>query len=833
MTSLSQEFQRAIKEAQDIAKGAGESLNTAHLLLSFFTFPNRAQIILKERQITEDTILEKMPDLPQEPKDTIQRLKQRAIEIAKGSDSPEVDCLHLLITLLRVRESVAYELLERTGIPITHLRNVVVSYVTNELPKRLSHIQKEEPLNQPLQSLKQIKKEHRQLITPQGVSATPQDIIDQIQPDMPVSFIDKTPLSRPSKAPTPNNDKKPTPTTTVSKHPFALDQKDYPLLCEIGRNLVYEAYLGKIDDLIGRKKELSQVIDVLGRRRANNPCLIGAAGVGKTAIVEGIAYEISKKSEDVCHLHDKLIIEIPVSAIVAGTSLRGALSEKVSQLRKEVKKGQGKIIVFIDEIHTLIGSSGATESSQDIANELKAALARGEFPCIGATTENEFKKYIEQDPAIERRFTAIDVKEPSVAESIQILEGSIALYAEHHGVSYTIESIEKACQWSHQYITERKLPDKAFSVLDLAGSRAKRHNKSVVSIKEVADIISELSHVPLSVFLEDETDRLLKLEQLFESRLKGQSQAIQAVAHAIRLGVSGFYRSKPIGSFLFLGPSGVGKTELSKLIAEALFGKPEALVRVDLTEFSESHSVARLIGAPPGYVGHNEGGFLTEAVRKKPFQVILFDEFEKAHPEVRNLLLQILDEGRLTDSRGRQVRFIDTVIILTSNIGDEAHHLYGKSLLGFQSLHVNEQTAQIQSKLLHMAQQKIGHELWGRINEKIVFQPLSQQALEDIACMQFKQFADHLYQTKQMTLQLHDKAAQQLVAMVSQKQLGARPIAQAFHKYIESPLAEMLMQQQIKAHDTIYVDCSEDAALPFILKRLNHNSNLPNPTQSL
>lgn len=834
MATASVELTRAIREAEDIARSSGQTLSTAHLLLALFTFPNRAQLLLKERRIDEDVILAHMLELPSEPAHAFKRLRERALELAEGSGAREADCLHLLVALLRVRESLAYELLSRTGVPLTSLRNVVVSYVTNNLPRRFLQVHKAEPFAPSELTLakEQVQKERglRDLYAkdeelPRLASArrsrpTGADLVDEANEE---TFDVALDLPRPPavrSVPALKSVPKPAPDKSEQSS-YLLDPAEFPLLSQLGRNLCADAEAGRVDDLIGRAKELSQMIDVLGRRRANNACLVGPPGVGKTALVEGLALAIVRGGDDMKGLTDKIIVDVPVGALVAGTSLRGALSEKLAQLQLEVKQANGRVIVFIDELHTLIGAGNSGDGAQDVANELKAALARGEFPCIGATTDAEYKKYVEADPAMERRFTPIEVKEPSVDEAVLMLEGGIAAYAEHHGVTYSVDALQAACAWSHKFIAERKLPDKAFSIADLAGSRARRSGRAFVERSDIAEIVAELAGLPPGRLKEGENDRLSRAEQELAKHFVGHEDAVKRVATALRRGFAGFARHRPVGSFLFLGPTGVGKTELAKAIAEFLFGRKDALIRVDLSEFVEPHSLARLVGAPPGYVGFDQGGQLTEAIRKRPFQVILFDEFEKAHPEVRNVLLQILDEGRLTDGRGRTVRFTDCVIVLTSNAGAQAGKRASRRL-GFDSAApsgsgTRSESDAITADEMTLAEAKLSFtpELWNRIDEKVVFRPLSESAICQIARLMLDDLVQGVFAEREITLTYTEEAVHWLADKGFDAELGARPLRQTVQREVEGPLAQQVVSGDVGNGSRIVLDVNDDGLLEF------------------
>ena len=675
---------RAFLEADKIAEGAEHPLLTAHVLLALFTFPNRAMQLLLERDIDQDQILDAFREVEDEPSKMVKRLRTRARDIAEGSSTKEVDCLHLLIAMTRLRDCFAYRLLERSGVPLTALRNQAVSYVTGSMPRRY-------------QSIPKSGLESKAMFSPRPSSqrvASPRVLEAEPKPaEPPAPRAKPTPAAAPEPAPVqaPAIQLEADKVETTPQAKAATDANGQPLpieelaptLATLGVDLCQKAKDGDLDIVFGRDSELQSLIDILGKRRSNNPILIGPPGVGKTAIVEGLAVLIARGSEEVQHFADKRLFALDTGALVAGTSLRGAFSERMQAIKKEVKDAGGSIIVFIDEIHTLMGAGSSGESAQDAANELKTALARGDFPCIGATTIDEFKKHVEKDPALERRFTPISVDEPSPDEAILILEGGVAPYAEHHRVDYHLDAIHAAVRLTHQFVSERKLPDKAFAALDLAGSRARRRGRDLVDLLEVAKVVHEWTQVPLERLADVDADRFANAEETLGRTFIGHKAVIKSVTKALKRGFAGFATHRPIGSFLFLGPTGVGKTELVKVLAEFLFGRKDAVVRLDMSEYTEKHSIARLVGAQPGYVGHDQGGLLTEALRKRPFQIVLFDEIEKGHPDVLNLLLQILDEGHLTDSKGRTVSFSNAVVVLTSNLGADALKRSATPTIGF------------------------------------------------------------------------------------------------------------------------------------------------------
>ena len=636
-----------------------------------------------------------------------------------------------------------------------------------------------------------------------------------------------------------------------------------PTLNQFGQDLTKKAEEGKLDPVIGRKQEIERVIEILSRRTKNNPCLIGEPGVGKTAAVEGLAQKIA--SGDVPEiLKDKRVVTLDISGMVAGAKYRGDFEERIKKALNEVKKA-GDVILFIDEIHTIVGA-GAAEGAIDAANILKPLLARGEIQLVGATTLNEYRKFIEKDAALERRFSPVTVNEPSEKETIQILKGIRDKYEAHHNVKITAEAIEAAVKLSIRYVNDRFLPDKAIDLIDEASSKARlrtytepdslkelqeeiektknekeeavlnqkfekaaelrdtekalrdkfekeqnkwknKNTKSIVTITEenIAEVIANWTGIPAKKITEDENEKLKNLEKELHKRVIGQNEAVEAVSKAIRRGRVGLKDPKrPIGSFLFLGPTGVGKTELSKALAECLFGNEDAMIRIDMSEFMEGHSTAKLIGAPPGYVGFDEGGQLTEKIRRKPYSVILFDEIEKAHPDVMNILLQILDDGRLTDSQGRTVDFKNTVIIMTSNIG--ARLITDKKSLGFSENKENDSKEYENTKKEVMTELKkeFRPEFLNRIDETIVFHKLTDTEIDKIIDLMLKEVERRM---KEQGIELKiEKSVKKLVAEKGiDKAYGARPLRRAIQNIVEDSLAEYILDGKIKAGEEVKI----------------------------
>ena len=637
---------------------------------------------------------------------------------------------------------------------------------------------------------------------------------------------------------------------TASKSSF----NSTPTLNQYGSDLTKLAVDGKLDPIIGRKDETERVIQILSRRTKNNPCLIGEPGVGKTAVVEGLAEKIVVGDVPEI-LKNKRVVTIDISSMVAGSKYRGDFEERIKKCLNEVKKA-GDVILFIDEIHTIVGA-GAAEGAIDAANILKPLLARGEIQLIGATTLNEYRKYIEKDSALERRFSPVNVLEPSKEDTVQILKGLRDKYEAHHNVKITDEAINAAVSLSIRYINDRFLPDKAIDLIDEASSkvrlksytqpdiikkleekierlsrekeeavktqdfekaaslRDKEHKersnlekekekwndknaKSVTKISEedIADVIAKQTGIPVKKLTQDENEKLKNLENVLHERVVGQEEAVTAISKAIRRGRVGLKDpARPIGSFIFLGPTGVGKTELSKALAESLFGDENSMIRIDMSEYMEAHTVSKLIGSPPGYVGFDEGGQLTEKIRRKPYAVILFDEVEKAHPDVMNMLLQILEDGRLTDSQGRTVNFKNTVIIMTSNVG--ARMITEKKTLGFGSSDTNKEQSEIHKNVMSELKREFRPEFLNRIDEIIVFNKLTEKEIKQIIDIMLKRVAKRLKEQK-IELEVTEELKDFLVKKGTDAAYGARPLRRAIQNYLEDKLAEEMLDGKIK-----------------------------------
>lgn len=638
------------------------------------------------------------------------------------------------------------------------------------------------------------------------------------------------------------------------------------LLDSLAKDLTNEASNNKLDPVLSRDKEITRMIEILNRRTKNNPVLVGSPGVGKTAIVEGLAERIVSKNVP-SNLIGKRILVLDMGSLLAGTKYRGEFEERLKNILKEIKEA-GNVILFIDEIHTIIGA-GSSEGSADASNILKPALSRGEIQLIGATTTDEYRKYFEKDPALERRFQPIKVEEPTIEDTINILEGLKHKYEEHHNVEITDEAVEASVKLSSVYITDRFLPDKAIDLIDEASSKVKlRHYKSPEKLKEyenklsklniekdkavqnqefeiaakkrdeinetinkiekfkiiwqdslskekikikkdhIAEVIGAWTGIPITKITQSEGEKLLNLEKILHKRVIGQEKAVISLAKSVRRARSGFKdKNRPIGSFIFLGPTGVGKTELAKSLSEALFGSEDNMIRIDMSEYMESHSISRLIGAPPGYVGYDDAGQLSEKVRQKPYSIILFDEIEKSHPSIFNILLQVLDDGRLTDSNGRHIDFRNTIIIMTSNVG--VNELKDQKFVGFAaSESIKNDYKNIQKTMMEALKKQYRPEFLNRIDDIVVFKTLEKEDLEKISLLMIDSLSKRL-KDRNITIKLSKKAMDKIIEDGNVKEYGARPLKRSIQKNIEDLLSEEVLKNP-ELSGVINIDYKKD-----------------------
>jgi ATP-dependent Clp protease ATP-binding subunit ClpC len=659
-----------------------------------------------------------------------------------------------------------------------------------------------------------------------------------------------------------------TPPESEAESPQEGNKKEVktPALRAFGRDLTELAKKAELDPVIGRKNEIERVIQILCRRTKNNPVLLGEAGVGKTAIVEGLAQEIA--AGDIPELlRDKRVITLDLALMVAGTKYRGQFEERIKAVMDEIRRSKN-VILFIDELHTIVGA-GSAEGAMDASNIIKPALSRGELQCVGATTLNEYRKYIEKDAALERRFQTVKVEAPSVEEAVQILKGLRPKYEAHHKARLTDEALEAAVKLSDRYLTGRFLPDKAIDVMDEAGARARinamtrppdvkdiekeieairiekeaaikaqdfekaaalrdsekqtkdkleriltdwreqrEEREVVVGADDIMHIVSKWTGVPLHRMEEHETQKLLKMEENLRERVIGQDEAVVAISKALRRSRADLKDPRrPIGSFIFLGPTGVGKTFLARSLAEFMFGDPDALIQIDMSEYMEKFTASRLIGSPPGYVGYEEGGQLSEAVRRRPYSVVLFDEIEKAHPDVMHLLLQILEEGKITDSLGRKIDFRNTIIIMTSNVGAEL--IKRQTSMGFGAVSGSESYEQMRDKILEESKRVFKPEFLNRLDDMIVFHTLNREDLVRIVDLEVAKVVERV-KAKEIKIQIDPTAVEFLIDKGYDPTYGARPMRRAVEKHLEDPFAEELLRSNIKIGDTVVVHADGD-----------------------
>ena len=849
MATDSEELLQLTAEAADIARSASQRPSTVHLLLALFTVPNPAEVLLRERGCDEDAVLaelERLGRAPQEPDDAFASALERARQLASDCAHQRAEALHLLVALTRLSRCAAAQLLEQTAPQLASLRNTALGYLTGAVPRRRAareevrvHGARTGPASeaaasaQPVQNAP-VARQAQGLAAPTLLpsapparSLAPEAFAQAVAQSLPPAARSSGPVSEPASR-------------------WALDPRHFPYLCALGRNLSLLAAQGQLDRAFGRAREVDEVLDILGKRRANNPVLVGEPGVGKTAIVEGLAQRLLELGGDAAP--DRVLIELDVAGLVAGTSLRGSFSERLIGIKDEVRKAAGRVVVFIDELHMLIGAGATGEGPQDAANELKAALARGEFPCVGATTHDEFRKHIQQDPALERRFVPVLVREPSPRATREILEGAIGRYQTHHGVRFAPAALDAAAQLSARYVRDRFLPDKAFAAIDLAGSRTRREGRAEVTRDDVARAVARMAGLPEERLLAPDGDRFLTLERRLAERIVGHEAELALIARALRRNYAGFSAQRPLASFLLLGPSGVGKTETARVLADELFPAAPggggsgaereasddstpggALVRIDLSEYAEAHSVSRLTGAPPGYVGYGEGGQLTEAVRRRPSCVVLLDEADKAHPAALQLLLQVLDEGMLTDGRGRRIDFSAAVVILTSNAGAAAFS--GGRSLGFGNSGVVPATAAGDHGAPTLPPQPAEHpqarralegaraafpaELWTRFDERLVFAPLSLEEVGRVAQLLLVDSSRRLWRERRIAFRTGPGLVEHLITAGGyQAQLGARPMRQMIERLVESPLADRILEGRVLPGEKLLA-CAGSAGVEF------------------
>ena len=816
------------KHAQDIAAARKERVTSVHLLAAIAAGEGSAADLLRDRRLDEEALLKASRSFDDEGPDPIGRLLAAARQVATRAPSPEPGALHLLLALLADRSAAAHRSLLHAGVDLAKLRAGAMQLALGVIAARRPALgtARRAEMEQP---------PPRPSSRPAPLLPSKPSTPSSMQPGVTVSLYPPPAASRrdlgappssppPSPAPRPTAHAAPTPIPAppkrnVAPRPssppppsrprvaeavlsrFALDRAIFPALSSIGHNLTLAAAEGKLDEVVGREAEIDQILDVLAKRHANSACLVGPSGVGKTSIVRGLAQRFASIAEAG---QTRILVEIVVSELLAGTGTRGALAEKIAAIRAEVRDAGGSVILFVDEVHELLGSSGLDEA----VAEIKIALARGELRIIGATTTEEYRRSIEPDAGLARRFSLLEIEEPCEEDAFLLLQSVALGLGQHHGLDYTDEALASAISWSMRYLPGRALPDKAISILDLAGARTRRKvatgtRKAGAPAKigppEVADVVAELADLPIERLLETDRERMLNLETLLADRVVGHTSAMARIARVLRRNAAGLRGRRPIGSFLLLGPTGVGKTETAKAIAEALFHSPDAMTRLDFSEYAEAHAVARLVGAPPGYVGHEAGGQLTEAVRRRPYQVILLDEIEKAHRDVLEAFLQVFDEGRLTDGRGRRVDFTNAVIVMTSNLGAaEAGAIKAERSVGFTRAPTIVSPDRMAETMIGAAKAHLPPELYNRIDEVLCFGALTRPEVAEIARRLLHGLADGLL-ARGVRLDVDPAAIDVLMTAGGfDAEMGARPMKRTIARLIENPLAELILRGDLE-----------------------------------
>jgi ATP-dependent Clp protease ATP-binding subunit ClpC len=827
------------KLAEELAKGKTERTTTGHLLAAIASTPSPAADLLRERRLDAAVLLSAARVTTDDERDAIARAVQRAREFSarsfsgdRGRSLPAPTAMHLLFALCQERASAAHRALVQCGADVTKLRTAAMQLAMGmALPRRAPTTPAVPSLMQSAPGRKPPSASRppppRTGASPSLAPRPPAPAVrpepgallphrgrrhrNAVQPAPPRPRPNGTPRSAVGTPPSDASGKNAPP----SADRYVLDPKLFPVLSQLGRNLCLAAARGELEAVVGREEEVERTLDVLAKRRANSPCLIGAAGVGKTSVARGVAAHLAATPGD-----PRVLIELEPAALLAGTGVRGALAERLVQIKSEVAKADGRVILFLDDFHVLLSEGG-----DEGVSELKTALGKGELACVAATTEAEYKRSVLADAALARRFTPIEVSELSAEDAFLALEQIVPGFATHHGVTFSAEAIAASVTWSTRYMPGRPLPDKAIGILDLAGARAGRRSLADVGPAEIADVVSEMSGVPTERLLESDGDRMLRLEELMARRIVGHASALSRIARVLRRNASGFRGRRPIGSFLLLGPTGVGKTETAKAIAECLFHSPTAMTRLDLSEYAEPHSIARLVGAPPGYVGHESGGQLTEAVARRPYQVILLDEIEKAHRDVLEAFLQVFDEGHLTDGRGRTVDFTSTVILLTSNLGAEIRPARsGRGVIGFGGRGSSPEAeaaaaAKEEERVLAAAKGALPPELYNRFDEVIAFAPLTRSDVREVAARMLAALGEELVRTRGIRLDVAGEALDALLDVGGfDPEMGARPMRRAIGRLVETRLSEMLLRGEIVRGDVATVEVGEGELVIDVVK---------------